>query len=53
MACRRTNAGILLIGPPETNFNEILIEIHKFSFKKSLSKGRLEYGVHFVSASMC
>ena len=29
-----TNAGILLIGPPETNFNEILIEIHTFSFKK-------------------
>ena len=23
---------MLLIGPPETNFNEILIEIHKFSF---------------------
>ena len=29
-----TNAGILLIGPPGTNFNEILIEIHMFSFKK-------------------
>ena len=29
-----TNAGILLIGPPGTNFNEILIEIHTFSFKK-------------------
>ena len=29
-----TNAGILLIGPLETNFNEILIEIHTFSFKK-------------------
>ena len=29
-----TNAGILLIEPPETNFNEILINIHTFSFKK-------------------
>ena len=30
----KTNAGILLIGPLETNFSEILIEIHTFSFKK-------------------
>ena len=29
-----TNAGILLIGPLGTNFNEILIKIHTFSFKK-------------------
>ena len=29
-----TNAGILLIGPLRTNFNEISIAIHKFSFKK-------------------
>ena len=29
-----TDDGILLIGPPGTNFNEILIEIYKFSFKK-------------------
>ena len=29
-----TNAGILLIGPLGTNFCEILIEIHTFSFKK-------------------
>ena len=29
-----TNAGILLIGPLETNFSEILIEILTFSFKK-------------------
>ena len=29
-----TNAGILLIGPLGTNFNEILIGIHTFSFKK-------------------
>ena len=30
----RTNAGILLIGPLETNFSEILIEIYTFSFNK-------------------
>ena len=30
----RTNAGILLIGPPGTNFSEILIEIYMFSFQK-------------------
>ena len=29
-----TNAEILLMGLPGTNFNEILIEIHKFSFEK-------------------
>ena len=29
-----TNAWILLIGPLGTNFSEILIEIHTFSFKK-------------------
>ena len=29
-----TNAGILLIGPLGTNFNEILISIQTFSFKK-------------------
>ena len=29
-----TNAGILLIGTLGTNFNEILSEIHTFSFKK-------------------
>ena len=29
-----TSAGILLIGPLGTNFNEIFIEIHTFSFKK-------------------
>ena len=29
-----TNAGILLIGTWGTNFSEILIEIHPFSFKK-------------------
>ena len=29
-----TNAGVLLIGPLETNFSENSIEIHTFSFKK-------------------
>ena len=29
-----TNGGILLIGPSGTNFSEIIIKIHKFSFKK-------------------
>ena len=33
-----TNAGILLIGPLGTNFSEILIEIHIFSFKKMYLK---------------
>ena len=33
-----TNAGILLIGPLGRNFNEILIEIHTFSFNKRQSK---------------
>ena len=38
-----TNAGILLIGPLGTNFNETSIEIHTFSFKKihlKLSSGK-------------
>ena len=38
-----TNAGILLIGPLGTNFNETSIEIHIFSFKKihlKLSSGK-------------
>ena len=33
-----TNAGILLIGPLGTKFNEILIEIHTCSFKEMLLK---------------
>ena len=33
-----TNDGILLIGPLETNFSEILIEIYTFSFKKMYLK---------------
>ena len=31
-----SNAGILLILPLETNSSEILIQIHKFSFKKNV-----------------
>ena len=37
------NVGILLIGPLETNFHEILIEIHTFSFRKiyfKMSQGK-------------
>ena len=33
-AITRTNAGILLIGPLGTSFDEIVIEIHAISFKK-------------------
>ena len=33
-----TNDEILLTGPLETNFSDILIEIHAFSFKKMLWK---------------
>ena len=48
-----TDAGILFIGPLGTNFSEIIIGIHTFSFKKmhlkiSSAKWRL-----FFSASMC
>ena len=38
-----TNAGILSIGPLETNFSEILIEICIFSFKEihlKMSQGK-------------
>ena len=48
-----TNDGILLIGTLGTNFNEILIEIHTFSFKNIHLKMSSGNGVHFVSASMC
>ena len=40
------NAGILLIGPLGTNFNEILIEIHTISFKKihlKMSSGKWRF----------
>ena len=43
-----TNAGILLIGPMGTNFNEILIEIVIISFKKCIWKRRQEIGGHSV-----
>ena len=39
-----TNAGILLMGPLETNFSEILIEFHALSVKKihlNISSGKL------------
>ena len=48
-----TNAGILLIGPIGTVFNEILTEIYTFSLKKRVWKCRLENGGHFVSATIC
>ena len=41
------------IGPLGTNFSEILIEIHAFSFKKMYLKCRLRNVDHLVSASMC
>ena len=47
-----TNAGKLLFGPPGTNFNKILIEMHTFS-SNCIWKCRLGNGRHFVSASMC
>ena len=48
-----TNTGILLIGPLETYFSEILIGIQNFSFMKMHLKCRLRNVVHFVSASLC
>ena len=48
-----TNAGMLLTGPLGTNFSEILIAIHSFSFKQRYLKCRLENSGHFVLASMC
>ena len=47
------NVGILLIGPLGTNFSEILIEIHTFSFKKLHLKTSSAKWRPFVSASMC
>ena len=41
-----TNAGILLIGPSETDFNEILIKNHTFSFKKIYLKMSPHSKVH-------
>ena len=48
-----TNAGILLIGHPKTNFSEISIKIHTFSLKKmhlKMSSGKWR---PFFTASMC
>ena len=47
-----TNAGILLIGPLGTNFNEILIGIQTFSFKRMHLKMSSAKWRPFVSASM-
>ena len=47
-----TRAGILLIGPLETNFSQILIKIYTFSFKKMHLKMSSGQCGHFVSASM-
>ena len=53
-----TNAGILLIRPLGTNFNEIVIENHTFSFKKmhlkmSTAKWRLNcLGLNMITASV-
>ena len=41
-----TDAGILLIGPSETDFNEILIKHHTFSFKKIYMKMSPDSKVH-------
>ena len=42
-----------LIGPLGTNFSEILIKIHIFSFKNAFEKHRLRNGGHFVWTSIC
>ena len=49
-----TNAMLeYLSGPLETNFSELLIEFHIFSFKKMHYKMSLPNGGNFVSASLC
>ena len=47
-----TNAGLLLIGPLGTNFNEILVKIQNFSFTKMHMKISLPNGGHFVQREM-
>ena len=47
------SAWILLIGPLETNFSEIVIKIHTFLFKKMLFKSHLQSGGQYISASIC
>ena len=45
-----TSAGIFLFGTLATNFNEILIEIYKFSFtKNAFPKYRLENGFNVLT----
>ena len=49
-----TNADLLLIGPSETHFSEISIEIQTFSLKKiRLKMSSATKSQPFVSASMC
>ena len=48
-----TEAGILLILPPETDFNEIIIKSIHFHSRQFIWKFRQEYGGHFVLAFMC
>ena len=48
-----TNAGIMLIWTLGTNFCEILIEIHTFSFKKIHLKVLSAKWQNFVSALIC
>ena len=48
-----TNAGVLLIWPLGTNFDEILIEIRHFHWRKYVWKCCLWNVAHFTSASMC
>ena len=48
-----TNAGILLIGPLETNFSEILIEIYTFSFNKMHLKMLSVKWWQFLSLPLC
>ena len=43
-----TNAGLLSIGPMETNFSDILIAILSFSFKKIYLKISCQISSHFV-----
>ena len=47
-----TSAGTLLIGTLGTNFNEIYIEIHIFSFNEISLKMSSENGSHFVGPNV-
>ena len=48
-----TNAGMLLIGPLGTNFNEVLIEIHTFSLKKNPFKNAVWNMAAILSRPQC